>query len=153
MEEIKELVKAVEESGINELEIEKNGSIILIRKGMPIVTNKEKNIAEKNTKVVVFEESEKKYPDNWKEIVAPMVGTFYRAPQPDADPYVKVGDKVEAGQAVCILEAMGLKDEIKAEEPGLIKKILVDNGKAVGYGEVLFLYKPLEELEDNKEVR
>jgi acetyl-CoA carboxylase biotin carboxyl carrier protein len=72
-------------------------------------------------------------------IVAPMVGTFYRAPSPDAPPFVKEGDAVEEGQVVCIIEAMKLFNEIQAEVRGRIARVLVDNASPVEYGQPLFL--------------
>lgn len=77
------------------------------------------------------------------EVRAPIVGTFYRAPAPDAPPYVKEGDRVEKGQVICIIEAMKLMNEIESEVSGIVKKILVQNGEPVEYGQPLFLIQPL----------
>ncbi len=68
---------------------------------------------------------------------SPMVGTFYRAPSPGAKPFVEVGDTVKAGQTVCIIEAMKLLNEIEADEDGVVKAILAENGQPVEYGEPL----------------
>jgi acetyl-CoA carboxylase biotin carboxyl carrier protein len=75
-------------------------------------------------------------------ITSPMVGTFYRAPAPDADPYVEVGDIVEVGQTICIVEAMKLMNEIESEVRGRVVKILVENAQPVEYGQTLFLVEP-----------
>ena len=75
-------------------------------------------------------------------ITSPMVGTFYRAPAPDADPYVEVGDMVEVGQTVCIVEAMKLMNEIESERRGRVVKILVENAQPVEFGQKLFLIEP-----------
>jgi len=75
-------------------------------------------------------------------IEAPMVGTFYRAPSPEADPYVKEGDTVKEGQVLCIIEAMKLMNEIESRVHGRIAKILVENGQPVEYGQPLFLVEP-----------
>jgi len=72
-------------------------------------------------------------------VTSPMVGTFYRAPSPGADPFVQVGDTVKEGQTLCIIEAMKLLNEIEADAAGVIKEILVDNGQAVEYGQPLFV--------------
>ena len=77
--------------------------------------------------------------DHMIPIVAPMVGTFYRAASPDAPPFVKEGDRVEEGQIVCIIEAMKLFNEIQAEVRGRIARVLVDNASPVEYGQPLFL--------------
>jgi acetyl-CoA carboxylase biotin carboxyl carrier protein len=80
---------------------------------------------------------------NWKSITSPMVGTFYRAPSPDASPYVDVGTVVKKGQTLCIIEAMKLMNEIEAEFNGKIVAILVENGQPVEFGEELFRIEPL----------
>lgn len=81
---------------------------------------------------------------NEKEIKAPMIGTFYRSPGPDKDPFVKVGDHVKEGETVCIIEAMKLFNEIEAEFSGKITKILVDDATPVEYDQPLFLVEPDE---------
>jgi acetyl-CoA carboxylase biotin carboxyl carrier protein len=72
------------------------------------------------------------------EIHSPMVGTFYRAPAPDAPPYVEIGDRVKAGQTLCILEAMKLMNELESEVTGVVREISVQNSDPVEYGQVLF---------------
>jgi acetyl-CoA carboxylase biotin carboxyl carrier protein len=72
-------------------------------------------------------------------VTSPMVGTFYRAPSPGADPFVQVGDTVKEGQTLCIIEAMKLLNEIESDVAGVVKEILVDNGQAVEYGQPLFV--------------
>jgi acetyl-CoA carboxylase biotin carboxyl carrier protein len=76
-------------------------------------------------------------------VEAPMVGTFYRAPKPEAPPFVSEGDVVKEGQVLCIVEAMKLMNEIEAKAGGRIVKILVDNGQPVEFGQSLFLMEPL----------
>ncbi len=76
-------------------------------------------------------------------ITSPMVGTFYRAPSPEAKPYVEIGDVVEKGDVVCIIEAMKMMNEIQAEVRGRVVKILVDNGQPIEYEQPLFLLEPL----------
>ncbi len=78
----------------------------------------------------------------YQEVTSPMVGTFYRAPAPDADPYVEVGKRVSVGQTLCILEAMKLMNELEAEVSGIIKEIAVENAEPVEYGQVLFRVQP-----------
>jgi acetyl-CoA carboxylase biotin carboxyl carrier protein len=70
---------------------------------------------------------------------APMVGTFYRSPSPDAKPFVEVGQNVKAGETVCIIEAMKLMNEIEADATGMVKAILVENGQPVEYGQPLLI--------------
>jgi acetyl-CoA carboxylase biotin carboxyl carrier protein len=78
-------------------------------------------------------------PSKDKLIEAPIVGTFYRASTPGGDPFVKVGDHVNADQTVCIVEAMKTMNEIKAEKSGVIKEVLVENGEPVEFGQALFV--------------
>ena len=75
---------------------------------------------------------------NVVEITSPMVGTFYRAPSPEAEPYVKVGDGVAEGDVLCVIEAMKLMNELECEHAGRIVEICVDNAEAVDYGQLLF---------------
>jgi acetyl-CoA carboxylase biotin carboxyl carrier protein len=75
-------------------------------------------------------------------IIAPMVGTFYRAPKPDAPPFVKEGDMVQTGQTVCVLEAMKMFNEIPSEVAGRVVRVLAENGAPVEYGQPLFLVDP-----------
>ncbi len=76
------------------------------------------------------------------EIKSPIVGTFYRSPSPDAEPYVSIGQDVDQDTVVCIVEAMKVMNEIKAEVKGVIRKILVDNATPVQFGQTLFLVEP-----------
>jgi acetyl-CoA carboxylase biotin carboxyl carrier protein len=80
--------------------------------------------------------------DEGSKITSPMVGTFYRASSPDSAPYVELGSRVELGQTVCIIEAMKLMNEIKAEQAGTVSKVLVENAQPVEFGQPLFVLKP-----------
>ncbi len=81
-------------------------------------------------------------PSNLLEVTSPMVGTFYRAPAPDAPPYANVGDRVGVGDTLCIIEAMKLMNELEAEVSGTVAEICVENGEPVEYGQVLFRLTP-----------
>ncbi len=151
--QIKELVKVVEESNIDEIIVEEGDAKVIIRKGkkeeeaLSLVGEKEKMVLEEDKPKETLQKMSdtEEYPDHWKAIISPMVGTFYRAPNPDAPPFVNEGDIVKVGQTVCILEAMKLFNEIKAEEEGVIRKICVENAQPVEYGQPLFLYEPLND--------
>jgi acetyl-CoA carboxylase biotin carboxyl carrier protein len=152
---IKKLVKIVDTSGVTDLEIEEDGLRIKVAKKMknnlvnsqpqmivqtesveapatPVVLTKEKASAE------ISENST----DNYHNINSPIVGTFYRAPAPDADPYVQVGDSVSPGTVLCVVEAMKLMNEIESDVAGKVVKILVENGKPVEYNQPLFFIEP-----------
>jgi len=75
-------------------------------------------------------------------VEAPMVGTFYRGPSPDADPYVREGDVIKEGQVLCIIEAMKLMNEIESKVHGRVIRVLAENGQPVEYGQPLFLIEP-----------
>ena len=83
-----------------------------------------------------------KEPSTYLEITSPMVGTFYSAPSPDSPPYVTVGQDVSEDTVVCLMEAMKVMNEIKAEVRGVIAEVVAENGKPVQYGQVLFRLKP-----------
>ncbi len=80
--------------------------------------------------------------EGWIEVTSPMVGTFYRAPSPGADPFTEVGERVSSGDTLCIIEAMKLMNELEAEVGGVVKEVCVDNGEPVEYGQVLFRLDP-----------
>ncbi len=139
---IKRLIKLVEDSNISELEVGRFGTRVRISKNGGSGGGRVGYIADKP---VPHEEA--RTPAGEREeglvaIVAPMVGTLFRAPAPGAPSYVEVGDYVKKGQVLCIIEAMKLMNEIESEHEGRIVEILVKNEQPVGYGEELFLIKP-----------
>ena len=158
LQEIKQLIKVVEKSDIGEIEIEEEGFKIRISKNSkfftptpaPAVKQAEPvaqapavpEVPAPAAEPAVEKPEAKEEPvvgDNIVEVRSPMVGTFYRAPAPDADPYVEVGDTVTVGQTLCIIEAMKLMNEIQSEVNGKIVKILVENAQPVEFDQVLFL--------------
>jgi len=151
IKEIKDMVSLMNENGLMELEIEKEGMRIRLKKsgpasegypGGPILIEKEK--AGEAPQVKEAPVSAGKAPaGNTLEIKSPMVGTFYRAPSPEAPPYVEVNQPLETGQVICIIEAMKLMNEIKSEIKGRVVQILVDNAEPVEFGQPLFLIEPV----------
>ncbi len=141
-EEIEELIRLVEESEISELEICEGRKKIRIAKGYRPGAAATVPLSQPIPLDAVASgenpsEIDKLAP-NLKEIRSPMVGTFYRAPAPDADPFIDVGQPVAVGQTVCIVEAMKLMNEIGAEFNGTIREVLVENGQPVEFGQALF---------------
>jgi acetyl-CoA carboxylase biotin carboxyl carrier protein len=161
---IRKLMKLVEESNIGELEVWGWGQKVRISK-KPRESNP--SGSENPTTNVVLEskpepakttptspssagvspaqspaKSEVEDTDHHVPIKSPMVGTFYRAPAPDAKPYVELNQQISVGQVVCIIEAMKLMNEIECEVAGRVAKILVENGKPVEFGQTLFLIEP-----------
>lgn len=145
---IKKLVKILDSTGVTDIEIEENGFRIKIAKkirGTQETVHPQimaHSITAEQTKVQIPSETaleKEKQSTNLHEIKSPIVGTFYRAPAPDADPYVQIGDYVTTGTVLCIVEAMKLMNEIETDVTGKIVKILVENGRPVEYNQPLFL--------------
>ncbi len=148
---IRKLVRIVDTSGITDLEIEEDGIKIKVAKKNknsqstvlpqtviqtePAVSTSPSATAEKTPVEIIPSE-------NLHEIKSPIVGTFYRAPAPDADAYIQVGDSVSSGTVLCIIEAMKLMNEIECDISGKVVKFLVENGQPVEYNQPLFLIEP-----------
>ncbi len=150
---IKKLIKIVEQSEITEFSVQEGDLKVRISKNSshipqvsfqpvtdfakPVPVHQESSIqsADIQKDSPVQEQSK----SNFHEIKSPIVGTFYRAPAPDADPYVKIGDMVAPGTVLCIVEAMKLMNEIECDVSGKIVKILVENATPVEYNQPLFL--------------
>lgn len=144
---VRELIDVVDNSGIDTLEIARAGVRIRISKtppatrDAPAVTPAAAATAQATTAAPA--ETETSAPKkNYQDVKSPMVGTFYRAPAPEAPPYVEVGTTVSKGQTLCILEAMKLMNELESEVDGTVREILVENADPVEYGQVLFRIEP-----------
>lgn len=165
LNELKKLIKIVDESNVSEVEIEQDGSKtkgrlrIRIAKinGMitqvhahpmttslahashaapPVIQFESRETIEKASSERPLDVVDK---GNYIEVKSPIVGTFYRSPAPDAEAYVEIGTTVKPGQTLCIIEAMKIMNEIESEVSGKIAKILVENGQPVEYNQTLFL--------------
>jgi len=140
---IKELINLMDEHGLVEIEIEREGLKIRIKKALlepghaDLVSQKVSSSQTPTPGQTIVS------PPKLVEIKSPMIGIFYRASRPDAPPFVNVGDIVEPGKVICIIEAMKLMNEIKSEIKGKIIEILVSNGDPVEFGQPLFMLEPL----------
>lgn len=145
-DEIKEMLDLMDERGLEEFELEREGFRVKLRKrshAMPSSKSEvvvEKSVADGAGEVLA--PSEVSADDGLVKVKSPIVGTFYRSPEPESDPFIEVGSQVKKGEVLCIIEAMKLMNEIDADLAGEIVKIFVENGQAVEYGEVLFAIKP-----------
>ncbi|WP_332632319.1 acetyl-CoA carboxylase biotin carboxyl carrier protein [Halalkalibacter flavus] len=152
VQELKELIKALDQSSVDELKFEQEGTKLVLKKQQaPAAVEKVVEVSREQAPVVstpvVTTEAPKEAPKqqevpvntNVHTITSPMVGTFYSAPSPDSAPYVKQGDKVSEDSVVCIVEAMKLMNEIEAEVKGKITEVLAENGELVEYGQPLFV--------------
>jgi acetyl-CoA carboxylase biotin carboxyl carrier protein len=141
LEDLKELIEFLKETDITELQMEKDGIKVRIKRekilsSLELPIQKSKGLQEK---IVVEEEETQRL----ITVTSPIVGTFYRSPSPEAEPFVEVGSNVNKGQVLCIVEAMKLMNEIESEVDGVVVKVLVENGQPVEYGEPLFLIEPI----------
>ncbi len=147
-DEIKELIQLVLESGIAELEIERGGDRVRIRRTIEapaaapvsaaVPTVEIPHLASATAPAASSPESA----SNEYIQKSPIVGTFYESPKPGDPPFVKIGDAVEAGQILCIIESMKLMNEIESDVAGTVVAKLVENGRPVEYGEALFAIRP-----------
>src|SRR5215831_16042982 len=155
IDEIKELLQLFNDSGVGELELERGGDRLRLRKVPPegaagapppvtIIPLPATPPATAQALEAPAHAPEKPPEPEPEQILvkSPIVGTFYEASSPDASPFVQVGDAVEPGQVLCIIESMKLMNEIEAEVAGTIAAKLVENGKPVEYGEALFAIQP-----------
>jgi oxaloacetate decarboxylase alpha subunit len=157
LKELRELIEMLKNTDITEIEIERSGVKVRVRKGgevafhpvmprmeyppsaivAPAVAEQEKPAA-----MPVPSPVSPAAPLNQVRVTSPIVGTFYRASSPEKPPYVEVGDIVKKGQVLCIIEAMKLMNEIESEMAGKVVQITVENGQPVEYGQPLFVIEP-----------
>jgi len=148
IKEIKDMIILMNDNGLTELEVEKDGMRIKLKKSsggsfekaIEIVAQHAASQSPQEAKSAKEAEKTK----NTVDIKAPMVGTFYRSPSPEAASYVSVGDTIGIGQVLCIIEAMKLMNEIKSEVRGKILEILIDNAEPVEFGQVIFVIEPIK---------
>ncbi|MGB0582750.1 MAG: acetyl-CoA carboxylase biotin carboxyl carrier protein [Limisphaerales bacterium] len=148
LKDIKAIIDLMKKNSINEFELEKDQFKIKLRREL-------QSKAAPATPVTVIEAPAAAAPaqaapaaaaapaNDGVEIKSPMIGTFYRSPSPDAGPYVEVGSEVGPDTVVCIIEAMKVMNEIKAEQRGVITSMLVENGNPVEFGQALYKIRPL----------
>jgi acetyl-CoA carboxylase biotin carboxyl carrier protein len=166
LEFVERLIRALDESNLDTLELERGGTRVWLSKS-PVPTTAGNSVQGTNPGPPLFSDNSHSAslppglgvepitvspigeeigragpPEKLIEIPSPMVGTFYRSPAPEAPPYVAVGDRVGTGTVLCIIEAMKLMNEMESEVEGTIAKILVENAEPVEYGQVLFLLDP-----------
>jgi acetyl-CoA carboxylase biotin carboxyl carrier protein len=150
-EEITKLVNFLEEKKLTQFELEVEGFKIKISRavGSPVPVSEKISAPDPSPQTEIKNSlfpaatQPQEVSDNLRYVTSPMVGTFYRAPDPTSAPFVDVGDEVKKNQTLCIIEAMKLMNEIESEMEGVIKEIYAENGKPVEYGQKLFAIQPI----------
>lgn len=156
--EIRDLIDFISQTGLNEVNIETEELKLAVKRDADVQTRYVESSAPAAAPAqsspapaqssapapATASEPAKGSDDSGKylEVKSPMIGTFYRSPNPDSPPFVAIGDKIEKGQPVCIIEAMKLFNEIETEVSGTIVKVMVENASPVEYDQVLFLVDP-----------
>ena len=146
--QIQELIDLLRRNNLTELEFERQGIRIRVRHELvvrPLATSAQESVPTSPQQPMHSASATTSVSDastGFVTVTSPIVGTFYRSPSPDADPYVEEGESVKKGQVLCIVEAMKLMNEIESEVDGRLVKILVESTKSVEYGQALFLIDP-----------
>lgn len=153
---IEKLIRTLDESGLDHVKIEHGGTQVWISRSPPVgssedllgfpTVGEDAGVADgslpDSSDQAEESEAREERGDTLLEITSPMVGTFYRAPSPDSDPFAKVGMQISPGDLLCIIEAMKLMNELEAEVEGVIREICIGDGEPVEYGQVLFRVQP-----------
>lgn len=144
LKDIKELIAMMRKNDLSVFKLEQEGFRITLKRGadfQPVVTQASVPLSLPSTApsdVAAVEQSSTKSAEKLREITSPMVGTFYSSPSPDSPAYLSVGQEITEDSVVCIVEAMKVMNEIKAECRGVVAEIVAENGKPVQFGQVLF---------------
>ncbi len=143
---VKKLIQLLEESGLSEIEITEGEDTVRITREVSkdsiqteVVTSHPQQVTPDNNQVRNVDQHNN---NDLHKIIAPMIGTFYHSSEPNAETFVKVGDEVNEGDTLCIIEAMKMMNQIESDVHGIIERILVQNGDPVEYDQVLFLISP-----------
>jgi len=155
IEEIQQIITILKQSDVTEFELDRNGTKLKVSRGSyhavvqttavrpvdlePAITAVSNG---SSGHAVVRTETAAPLPSNFVKVESPIVGTFYRRPSPDAEPFVKEGDRVKKGDRMCIIEAMKVMNEIDAPCSGKVEKVFLTDGNVVEFGEVLFVINP-----------
>lgn len=143
MDKIRELIQLVEDSGIQELELSQRGGTIRISRGGPVqmapaVPAAPAPVSAPSAPASALPEAAASPTAGLTEVTSPIVGTYYAAASPESAPFVEVGQRVNVGDVLCIIEAMKVMNEIEAEVSGVVREIAISNGQPVEFGQVLF---------------
>jgi acetyl-CoA carboxylase biotin carboxyl carrier protein len=147
LKEIRDILELLKGTDVREFELGRGDTVLKLRRGpanVPVVLPPAPAAAEAPARPASVPPATASVPPKptYKEIVSPIVGTFYRSPAPDAAPFVEVGTRVVKGQVLCIVEAMKIMNQIESDTTGTIAAIIVENAQPVAYGQALFHITP-----------
>ena len=156
LSDLEHIMNLLKQNDVTEFELQQNGTVIKLCRGARYVSAQTDPIRNVTLEPIVptsatangnygnhtAVEAGADLDAKFVKVESPIVGTFYRKPSPDAEPFVKEGDRVNKGDILCIIEAMKLMNEIEAPSTGVVKKVLLNDGQVVEFGEVLFLLEP-----------
>ena len=141
MQELKDIIRLLKDEGLSEITIADGDERVTVKRLLqesPI-----QGVQQASTIETSAEDNPTEMPEREFSLTAPLVGTFYRRPSPDDEPFVAVGDRVQVGDTICIIEAMKVMNEIKAEAAGIVRQALLDDGAVVEFGQPLFTFEKL----------
>ena len=139
MQELKDIIRLLKEEGLTEITVSDGDQRVTVKRVMhatPVQQTPQVPSVDAAAQPIASD-----IPDREFQLTAPLVGTFYRRPSPDDEPFVSIGDVVQAGDTVCIVEAMKVMNEIEAEAPGRVSQVLLDDGATVEFGQPLFVFE------------
>jgi acetyl-CoA carboxylase biotin carboxyl carrier protein len=139
MQELKDIIRLLKDEGLTEITVADGDQRVTVKRVLHVEAPHLGSPDPAGAPPTAAQEpalSEREF-----HLTAPLVGTFYRRPSPEDDPFVAAGDLVQAGDTVCIIEAMKVMNEIKAEEPGRVRQVLLDDGAVVEFGQPLFVFE------------
>jgi len=141
MQELKDIIRLLKEQGLTEITVADGDQRVTVKRALQEVPAYQ--APQTSSIETPSVSSAPELPDREFQLTSPLVGTFYRRPSPDDEAFVSPGDIVQAGDTVCIIEAMKVMNEIKAEAPGRVREALLDDGAAVEFGQPLFIFERL----------
>ena len=147
MQELKDIIRLLKDEGLTEITVSDGDQRVTVKRDLHVAAAPLPATAQQlpqTTPVAAPNPSDaSELPEREFHLTAPLVGTFYRRPAPEDDPFVAAGDTVKTGDTICIIEAMKVMNEIKAEAPGRVRQALLDDGAVVEFGQPLFIFERL----------
>jgi len=139
MQELKDIIRLLKEEGLTEITVSDGDQRVTVKRVLQATPVQQ--VMRTPSSDTTAQSIASDLPEGEFQLTAPLVGTFYRRPSPDDEPFVSTGDVVQVGDIICIIEAMKVMNEIKAEAPGRVRQALLDDGAVVEYGQPLFVFE------------